>query len=196
MPLGNKGFPDKCIGSSTRVEDSSHSLRSIRPELTAEGRTKGTHGRWQLGEKPEMKTIKEIGLVAENGPDQLSLVSELFDANGIRMIGFYVNNEEKKCGLRIVVNDPEKAVNVLTTAGYDLQVTDVIACELPDHPGGLNAILNPLKSANIDVDYIYPCLGTGEATILIIVTGALKEALGVMEENWIRVYGSELYSFY
>jgi len=143
-----------------------------------------------------MKTVKEIGLVAEKGSDQLSLVSELFDANGIHMIGFHVHNEEKKCGLRIVVNDPEKAVNVLTTAGYDLQVTDVIACELPDHPGGLNAILNPLKSANIDMDYIYPCLGTGEATILIIVAGALKEALGVMEENWIRVYGNELYSFY
>lgn len=143
-----------------------------------------------------MKTIKEISLAAENGVDQLSLVSELFDANGIRMIGFHVHNEEKKCGLRIVVDDPEKAENVLNTAGYDLQVTNVIACELPDHPGGLNAILNPLKSANIDLDYIYPCLGTGETTVLIIVTSALKEALGVMEENWIRVYGSEFYHLY
>ena len=143
-----------------------------------------------------MKTIKEIGLVVENGLDQLSLVSELFDDNGIRMIGFHVNNEEKKCRLRIVVNDPEKAVNVLNTAGYDLQVTDVIACELPDHPGGLNAILNPLKSTNINMDCIYTCPGTGDATVLIIVTGALKEALSVMEENWIRVYGKEFYSYF
>ena len=102
-----------------------------------------------------MNTIKEIGLVVENGSNQLSLVSELFDDNGIRMIGFHVNTEEKKCRLRIVVNDPEKAVNVLNTAGYDLQVTDVIACELPDHPGGLNAILNALKSKNINMDCIY-----------------------------------------
>jgi len=143
-----------------------------------------------------MKTIKEIGFVVENGSDQLSLVSELFDDNGIRMIGFHVNNEEKKCRLRIVVNDPEKAVNVLNTAGYDLQVTDVIACELPDHPGGLNAILNPLKSTNINMDCIYTCPGTGDATVLIIVTGALKEALSVMEENWIRVYGKEFYSYF
>ena len=143
-----------------------------------------------------MRTIKEIGLVAEKGSDQLSLVSELFDANGIRMIGFHVNNEEEKCGLRIVANDPEKAENVLNTTGYDVQMTDVIACELPDHPGGLNAILNPLKSANIDMDCIYTCPGTGEATVLIIVTGALKEALGVMEENWIRVYGNDLYGLY
>ena len=143
-----------------------------------------------------MKTIKEIGLVAENGADQLYLVSELFDANGIRMIGFHVNHVEKECGLRIVVNDPEKAENVLNTTGYDVQMTDVIACELPDHPGGLNAILKPLKSANIDIDCIYTCPGTGEATVLIIVTGALKEALGVMEENWIRVYGNDLYGLY
>jgi len=143
-----------------------------------------------------MKTIKEIGLVANSGSGQLSLVGDLLDVNGVRMIGFHMHNEGKKCGLRIVVDDPEKAENVLNTAGYDLQVTDVIACELPDHPGGLNAILKPLKSADINMDYIYPCLGTGETTILIIVTDAIKEALGVMEENWIRVYGSEFYSFY
>ncbi len=142
-----------------------------------------------------MKTIKEIGLVVENGSDQLSLVSESLDANGIRMIGFHVNNEEKECRLRIVVNDPEKAVNVLNTAGYDLKMTDVIACELPDHPGGLNAILKPLKSANIDVDTIYPCLGTGDGTVLIMAIGPLKEALKVLEENWIPVLGSEFYSF-
>ena len=143
-----------------------------------------------------MKTIKEIGLVAENGSDQLSLVSELFDDNGIRLIGFHVHDEGKKYRLRIVVDDPEKAENVLNTTGYHPKVTDVIACELPDHMGGLNAILNPLKSANIDMDTIYPCFGTGETTILIIATGTLKEALGVMEENWIRVYGSEFYSFF
>jgi hypothetical protein len=143
-----------------------------------------------------MKTIKEIGLVVENGLNELSRVSELLDANGIRMIGFHVNSEEKKDGLHIVVNDPEKVVNVLKTAGYDLKMTDVIACELPDHPGGLNAVLSPLKSANIDVECIYTCPGTGEVTILIIATGALEEALSVMEENWIRVYGDEFYGFY
>jgi hypothetical protein len=151
---------------------------------------------FELGEKPKMKTVKEIGLVSENGSDQLSLVSDLFDADGIHMIGFYVHAEEKKGGLRIVADDPEKAVNILNTAGYAPQVTEVIACELPHHPGGLTAILKPLKSANIDVDYIYPCLGTDETTILIMGIGAIKDALKVLEENWIRVLGSELYSFY
>jgi hypothetical protein len=149
-----------------------------------------------LGERRRMKTVKEIGLVVENGFGQLSLVSDLFDANGIHLMGFHVHNDEKECRLSMVANDPEKAMNVLNTAGYELQVTEVIACELPDHPGGLNAILKPLKSANVGVNNIYPCLGKGETTVLIIVVEALKEALSVMEEHWIRVIGSELYSFY
>ena len=142
-----------------------------------------------------MKTVREIRLASKEGPTQLSLVSDLFYVNGINMIGFHVSNERKEGGLRVVADDPDKAINVLNTAGYDLNVAEVIACKLPDHPGGLNAILKPLKSANIDVDTIYPCLGTGDGTVLIMAISPLREALKVLEENWIRVLGSEIYSF-
>ncbi len=93
-----------------------------------------------------------------------------------------------------MANDPEKAINVLKTAGYDLKVEEVIACETPHHPGGLNAVLKPLKSAKINVDYIYPCLGTGDITVLIIGVGPVRKVLNIMEDNWIRVLGDELYN--
>jgi hypothetical protein len=143
-----------------------------------------------------MKTVREIRLASKKGLTQLSLVSDLFNVNGINMIGFHVSDERKGGGLRVVADDPDKAVNVLSTAGYDLSVAEVIACKLPDHPGGLNAILKPLKSANINVDTIYPCLGTGEGTILIMAIGPLREGLKVLEANWIQVYGGEFYSLY
>ena len=63
----------------------------------------------------------------------------------------------------------------------------------PHHPGGLNAVLKPLKEANINVDNIYPCIGTGDITVLILGVGPIKDALMVMEDNWIRVLGDELY---
>ena len=141
-----------------------------------------------------MKTVKEIDLVLKNEPGQLSLVSDLLGANGINIIAFYVSTEGEEGRLRFVANDPEKAINVLKTAGYDLKVEEVIACETPHHPGGLNAVLKPLKSANINVDYIYPCLGTGNITVLIIGVGPVKEVLNIMEDNWIRVLGDELYN--
>jgi hypothetical protein len=140
-----------------------------------------------------MKTVKQIDLFLKNEPGTLSGVSELLGANGINIIAFYVATEKNQGKLHFVANDPEKSVNVLKTAGYKIQQRDVIACETPHHPGGLNAILKPLKSADINVDYIYPCLGTGDITVLIVGVGPVKEALGIFEENWIRVLGDELY---
>ena len=141
-----------------------------------------------------MTTVKEIYLVLKNEPGQLSTVSDLLGANGINIIAFYVSTVKDKGTLRFVANDPEKAINVLKTSGYKMEVNEVIACETPHHPGGMNAVLKPLKSANINVDYIYPCIGTGDITVLIMGVGSVEETLEVMKDNWIRVLGNELYN--
>ncbi len=140
-----------------------------------------------------MKTVKQIDLLLENKPGTLSAVSELLGSNGINIIAFYVVTEADKGMLHFIANDPDKAANVLKTAGYGLTVNEVLACETPHHPGGMNAILKPLKKAGINVDYIYPCIGTGDITVLVLGTGPSGEAIKIMEENWIRVLGEELY---
>jgi len=140
-----------------------------------------------------MKTVKQIDLLLKNEPGTLSAVSDLLGANGINIIAFYVATQKDEGRLYFVSNDPEKAINILKTAGYGIEVRDVIACVTPHHPGGLNAVLKPLKEANINVDNIYPCIGTGDITVLILGVGPVKDALMVMEDNWIRVLGDELY---
>ncbi|MBN2125250.1 MAG: ACT domain-containing protein [Deltaproteobacteria bacterium] len=141
-----------------------------------------------------MKTVKQIDLLLKNEPGTLSVVSEILGANGINIIAFYVSTEGDEGRLRFVANDPKKAVNVLKTAGYQIQESEVIACETPHHPGGLNAVLKPLKLAHINVDYIYPCIGTGAITVLILGVEPLDKALDVMEDNWIRTLGTDLYT--
>jgi hypothetical protein len=141
-----------------------------------------------------MKVVKQIELLLEHEPGSLSAVSDLLGGSGVNIIAFYVAAENDKGKLRFVANDPEKAMNVLKTAGYKVKASDVIACETPHHPGGLNAVLKPLQKANLNVDYIYPCIGTGKDTFLILGVAQLKQTLKVMEENWIRVLGDELYN--
>lgn len=141
-----------------------------------------------------MKTVKEIELAVKNEPGQLSVVSELLGANGIQIIAFYLSKEGADKGrLRFVANDPERAINVLKTTGEEIKTGDVIACEIPGHPGGFNAVLKPLKQADINLDYVYPCMGRGEETILILGLEPLEEAQKALEENWIRVLGEEIY---
>ncbi|MCF8061658.1 MAG: hypothetical protein K9M82_04000 [Deltaproteobacteria bacterium] len=141
-----------------------------------------------------MKTVKEIELTLKDEPGQLSGISDLLGASNIRIIAFHVSNRGGDGRLSFVADNPEKAVNLLSTAGYDLETHDVIACEVPSHPGGLSAVLKPLKRASINVDTIYPCLSTGERTTLIVRAQPLEDALQAMKDEWIRILGEELYT--
>ena len=141
---------------------------------------------------------REIELALKNEPGQLSIVSDLLGSNGINIIAFYVTTKGKEGSLRFVANDPDRAINVLKARGYRMKIEEVIACETPNHPGGLNSILKPLKKEGINVDYIYPCLsrlGTGGTAILIIGVASKdrERSLNVLKENWIRVLNEELY---
>lgn len=143
-----------------------------------------------------MKTVKQISLSLENKPGKLAEVSNLLGANGVNITAFYVVAKDEQGVLNFVANNSEKAINILKTNGYNIESQDVIACEAPNHPGGLNAVLKPLWHANINVDYLYPCIGMGELTILILGLDPIEKALKVMEENWIRVFGNnDLFSY-
>ena len=142
--------------------------------------------------------VKEIDLALSDPLGELSVVSEILDSNGINIIAFYIYTKGEKGRLRFIANDPDRAINVLKARGYKMRLDKVIACEKPDHPGGLNAILKPLREEGINVDYLYPCLpplGAGSSAILILGAGSKDREgiLNVLKENWIRVVDEELY---
>ncbi|TET95312.1 MAG: amino acid-binding protein [Desulfobacteraceae bacterium] len=142
--------------------------------------------------------VKEINLILKNEPGQLSVVSEILGSNGINIIAFYVSTKGEEGSLRFVANDPDKAITVLKARGYGIRIAEVIACETPHHPGGLNSILKPLKKEGINIDYIYPCLSCGgsENTAILILGVASTDRehmLAVLKDNWIRVLNEELY---
>jgi len=142
--------------------------------------------------------LKEIDLNLENRPGQLSVVSDLLGSNGINIIAFYASTKGEEVSFRLIVDSPDKAILVLKARGYKMNVGDVIACEVPNHPGGLNSILKPLKREGINIDYIYPCLSnleSGRSAILIVgVSQKDKErTVALFKENWIRVLEEELY---
>ena len=71
-----------------------------------------------------------------------------------------------------IVDDPEKATEVLKKSGFTASITEVLAVELNDKPGGLSHVLEILSSEGISVDYIYSTIRSrsGHALIVIKVT--------------------------
>lgn len=65
--------------------------------------------------------------------------------------------------VRFVTDNPQKTVDVLKSFGYPIKEAEVFTIEVPDHPGGLQAVLKLLKAADINVLYLYTYLGRGES---------------------------------
>jgi len=140
--------------------------------------------------------VKQISVSLENVPGMFLRVSEYLGYEGINIRGLSVADTSDISTVRFVVDSPEKAANVLRSHGYSMRETDVIAVEVPDHPGGMQAVLKPLSAANINVLYLYPYLGRGESGQPIIIVGVdkTKEAIEVLKRNWVHTFGKEIYA--
>jgi hypothetical protein len=94
----------------------------------------------------------------------------------------------------MVVDNSEKASKVLTSRGYKIQAEKVIAVETPDHPGGLNSVLKPLRDAKINVIYLYPFIGRFHTNaVLILGVDNTEKAIEVLKKNYIKIMEKELY---
>ncbi len=141
-------------------------------------------------------SVRQISVSLDNSAGKFLAVSECLGAEGINIRAVSVADTSDISTVRFVVDDPGKCLNVLRSHGYGVKETDVIALEVPDHPGGLQAILKPLKAANINVLYLYPYLGRGESGQPIVIMGVdrTQEAIGVLKKNWVRTFDEEIYS--
>jgi hypothetical protein len=140
--------------------------------------------------------VKQISVSLENTPGKLLAISERLGIEGINIRAISVADTSDISTVRFVTDDPGKTVNVLKSHGYSVKETDVIAVEVPDHPGGLQATLKPLKVAKINVLYLYPYLGRGESGQPIVIVGVdrIEETIEVLKRNWVHTFGKEIYS--
>ncbi len=140
--------------------------------------------------------IKQISITLANLPGTLMDISEHLGAEGINIRAISVAEADNDADVRFVTDNPVKTINVLRSVGFEVVEKDVIAVEVPDHPGGLVAVLKPLKAAGINVRYLYPYLGRGESgqAIVIMAVDKTKEAVSVLNRNWVRTFGPEIYA--
>ena len=141
-------------------------------------------------------SVTQISVSLENVPGKFLEISEILRAERINIRAISVADTADISTVRLVTDNPEKTALVLRSHSHAVKETNVIAVEVPDHPGGLQAVLKPLKTANINVTYFYPYLGRGESGQAIVIVGVDKteEAIKVLKKNWVHILGEEIYS--
>ncbi len=139
--------------------------------------------------------IKQLSVSLDNVPGTLSTISEILGREGVNIRAISVADTSDISTVRFVVDDPEKGKNILVGNGHTPKETDVLAVEIPDHPGAMNAVLKPLKAAGINVHYLYPHLGRiGKNAIVILGVDKTDDAQATLAQNWVKTLGREVYN--
>ncbi len=139
--------------------------------------------------------LKQISVVLKNVPGQLFDLSELLGKEGVNIRAISVADTSEVSTVRIVVDEPAKALNILNGNAFQVYENEVLAVETPDHPGGLTAVVKPLKEAKINVHYLYPFLGrVSDQAIVILGVDKIKDAEKVLKRNWVHTFGKEIYN--
>ena len=99
--------------------------------------------------------VKQLSLFLENKLGALSRPVKLLAKSKLNILTLSIADTQQFGILRFVVRDWEKAKQVLEKEGFVVKVSDMVAIEVADEPGGLAAILATLEKAAVNLEYMY-----------------------------------------
>jgi hypothetical protein len=137
-----------------------------------------------------------LSVFIENQSGRLADVTRVLSDNAINIRALSVADKVDYGLLRLIVDDPEKAKAALTEEGFTVAVTNVLAIEVPDVPGGLAGIIAILADAGANIEYMYAFVGTsGKNAIVIFRIENADDAIEILQSRGIRILsGAEVYA--
>jgi hypothetical protein len=131
--------------------------------------------------------VKQISLFVENKPGHIATPAHLLAEEGVDIRALYLADTQQYGILRMIVSDWQKAAGILEAHGLVAKVTEVLAVEVPDRPGGLADVLGALEGTGINIEYMYayPCC-RGDKAILIFRFADPDAAIAHMQKTGIN----------
>lgn len=124
--------------------------------------------------------IKQLSIFLENKTGRINEVTKILGKNGINMHAFSMAETTDFGILRLIVNEVEKAVEVLHNADFAVMLTDVVCISCPNVAGSLSVILEKLAENDIFIEYMY-AFAEGDKANVVIRPNNITECCKVLE---------------
>ena len=99
--------------------------------------------------------IHQLSVFVENRPGHLVGPCRLLAEAGINIVTLALAETQQYGILRLIVRDWQQAKQVLEAGGFRVLITEVLAVQVADRPGGLVEVLKPISAAGLNVEYMY-----------------------------------------
>ena len=139
--------------------------------------------------------VNQLSVFLENKPGALSAPCRILADANINIQTFALADTREFGILRVVVREWDRAKKILEKNGFAVKVTEVVAIEVADRPGGLAEVLEILERASVNVEdtYAFTIKQAGKGLLLFRFNDA-DAAIKALEANKINVLGtSELF---
>ncbi len=143
-------------------------------------------------EASDSPTVRQQSVFVENRVGQLLQLTRLFAQTEIRILAVSVVNCIDCAICRMILDDPERAYDVLTNGRFQVSETELIVVSLPH---GKRALLNTwmaLIGGEVNIFYTYPLLirPKGNAA-LAVCTDTIEDAVNMLRDKGFEVLGQQ-----
>ena len=103
--------------------------------------------------------LTQLSVFVENKFGRLAAITDILKANDVDISALSLADTSDFGILRLIVDKPELAKEVLREAGIMVKSNHVIAAAMDDKPGGLAYLLRLLTDAHVSIEYMYAFMG-------------------------------------
>jgi hypothetical protein len=139
--------------------------------------------------------VEQISVFLENKAGRLAEVTKVLGEAKINIRALSLADTTDFGILRLIVDQYDKAREVLKQHGFTVGKTEVVAIEVPDRPGGLAWVLQILSDSDVNVEYMYAFVQhSGKNAVIIFRFDNLEKAIELLQQQGVRIYtGEEVY---
>ena len=130
-----------------------------------------------------MFTVRQLSVFLENKPGRLCAATDAIAKEGININALTLADTTEFGILRLIVDAPDRAAEILRDIGVVVRITKVLAIAMNDAPGGAGDILHILSGAGLNIEYMYVCVGSVSGQpIMVVRTDDIESASDVLNK--------------
>ena len=138
--------------------------------------------------------IDQLTVFLENSEGRLAALCRVLADAKVNMYALTIADTTDYGIVRIICDDPEKAVNALSEQDYRAVVTKVAAIGVPNEPGGLAKLLDLLDELDINIEYGYCFSIKDDMAVDVLKIHGADEAVAAIEAAGFKLLdASDLY---
>lgn len=132
-------------------------------------------------------SVPQISVFMESRPGHLHRVLDAFEDAHVNVRGFSASDTGDYGVVRFIVDEPDKAIDVLRGMGSATVKSEVLCLRLPDRPGELARVMGILSDRGLNVSYTYSLISTFIAVSVKDITHAEE----ILKDEPVELAGLE-----